>query len=306
MKHPLKHVVEYAVLRAVAAVMHALPCSPALGIGSVLGDFGYAVLARIRRRGLRRVRQVFGKRFSELEQRRIVRLAFRNLVLNAIEALRVSKVDAAFVGRSVDTSQVERIRALIRSQSGRGVVIALPHIGNWELVGIVAHHLGIPITTVMRRQKNLLTDAYLNDIRRKAGLEVLPADAGSSFRQLIYRLKEGRCVAILPDLRAKGRNARVEFLNHVAELPVGAAFFAREAQVALVPVCMIRKGMAHHRIMVFDPVLPDPTAERDADLERMMRELMRTLDAVIQASPEQYFWFNKRWVLGEEPPDESA
>lgn len=300
MKYPVRHVLEHALLRAVATVIKVLPYRVALGIGCLLGDLGFAILKRVRRRGLRRVQQVFGGRLTEAERHRIVREAFRNLTLNAVEALRVSKVDAVFVRQMVDASQVERIHTLMKAQAGRGVVIALPHMGNWELAGIVARHLGILITTVMRRQKNLLTDAYLNEIRRKAGLEVLPADAGSSFRQLVHRLKGGRCVAILPDLRAKGRNVRVSFLNHFAELPVGPAFFAREAQVALVPVCMFRENLAHHRILVFDPILPDLTAARDADLERMMRELMRTLDAAIQANPEQYFWFNKRWVLGEE------
>jgi lauroyl/myristoyl acyltransferase len=51
----------------------------------------------------------------------------------------------------------------------------------------------------------------------------------------------------------------------------------------------------------------DPTADRDADLLRMTRTVMEHVDAAIRQTPEQWFWYNKRWVLRPLParPDAS-
>ncbi len=300
MTHPLKHWIEYVFLRALAALAGHLPYRAALGIGCVLARMAYAASPRIRRRALRRLRQVFGDARSERELRRAAWLAWRNLVLNGVEALRVPYVTEAWLQDVVDGKAVRRVHDVLRGLPGKGVVIAIPHMGNWEMAGIAARYLGVPITTIMRRQKNLLTDAYLNKMRAQAGLEALPTDA-ASFRVLVRRLLEGRSVAILPDLRAKGRSVRVRFLNHEAELPAGMAFFAREANVPIIPVCMMREGWAHHRILVFDPVFPDLSRGRDEDLQRMTQDVMRVVDGLVLQHPEQYFWFNKRWILGEDP-----
>jgi KDO2-lipid IV(A) lauroyltransferase len=298
----IKHRAEYVLLRAAAGVAGLLPYRAALAVGCGLARLAYVLSPRIRRRGFERLKQVFGAAKTERELRLIAWISWRNLVLNGVEALHVSRMTTRWLSGVLDAEQVERVREVLRRQPGKGAVIAIPHMGNWELAGISARYLGIPITTVMRRQKNLLTDAYLNRIREQAGLEVLPTDA-ASFRVLARRLREGRCVAILPDLRAKGRSVRARFLNAEADLPVGMAFFAREAGAPIIPVCMIREGLARHRIEVFDPIYPDPAADRDEDYRRMTQEVMRVIDARVLQQPEQYFWFNKRWVLGEDPAE---
>lgn len=304
MNPPLKHRVEYVALRAVAGLTGRLPYRAALSMGCLGAGVAYAFSRRIRQRGYGRLKQVFGDSRSDAELHQIARTAWRNLVLNGVEALRTPYMTDEWLRRTVDMEQVERIRDL-SARLSKGVVVAIPHMGNWELAGVVARCAGIPITTVMRRQKNLLTDAYLNRMRAQAGLEALPTDA-ASFRVLVRRLEEGRCVALLPDLRAKGRCVRVRFLHREAELPIGMAFFARQANVPIVPVCMLREGLTRHRVLVFDPIFPDFSVDRDADFQRMTQQVMQLVDDLIRAHPEQYFWFNKRWVLGEEPRSQTS
>lgn len=298
MNPSIKHRLEYTALRTLAGMAGHLPYVAALRMGCSLAALAYACSPRIRQRGFRRLKQVFGNSRSDGDLERIARTAWRNLVLNGVEALRIPYMTDTWLRSVVDMAQTERFREIV-ARHGKGVVIAIPHMGNWELAGVVARCAGIPITTVMRRQKNPLTDDYLNRMRAQAGLEALPTES-ASFRVLLRRLEEGRCVAILPDLRAKGRCVQVRYLGTDAQLPAGMAFFAHQAKVPIMPVCMLREGLARHRVLVFDPVYPDLSRQRDEDFQRMTQDVVRIFDGLVRTYPEQYFWFNKRWVLGEE------
>ena len=75
------------------------------------------------------------------------------------------------------------------------------------------------------------------------------------------------------------------------------ATFARMAKVPIFPIIMTREGWAHHRIRTLPSVEPDMTLDKQTDVNRMTSLVMETFDREIQAAPEQWFWFNKRWVL---------
>ncbi|PAY15438.1 hypothetical protein CKO51_31900 [Rhodopirellula sp. SM50] len=50
--------------------------------------------------------------------------------------------------------------------------------------------------------------------------------------------------------------------------------------------------------------MPNRKIDRNDDAERIMRATILPLEEAICANPEQYFWFNKRWVL--EPIDRQS
>ena len=47
----------------------------------------------------------------------------------------------------------------------------------------------------------------------------------------------------------------------------------------------------------------DPAADRDPEEMRLTREVLERFDDAIRATPEQWFWYNKRWVLDPVEPD---
>jgi KDO2-lipid IV(A) lauroyltransferase len=155
---------------------------------------------------------------------------------------------------------------------------------------------GIPIFSVAARQKNPLADAYLNRLRESPGIPSVARGSGT-LREVIRRLRAGEMLAILPDVRAAEGGIPVPFLSGTASIGRGMASFARHAGVPVIPCMAIRQGWARHSILVWDPVWPDDTLDRDADVARITQAVMQILDTAIRRSPEQWFWFNKRWVL---------
>lgn len=118
--------------------------------------------------------------------------------------------------------------------SGRGVVLTLPHSGNWDMAGMfVVRNYG-PITTVAERLKpEVLYDAFV-DFRESLGFEVLAHAGGTPpYPRLREVLEGGGTVALLGERDLKRRGVAVEFFGEETTMPAGPAQLALDTGAAL-------------------------------------------------------------------------
>lgn len=297
MRYKVKHIMEYTLLRSAAFVVNLVPHRVSLVMTWPLAWLGYVVLRRRMRRVRRRIRQVFGHSLPRREVHRISWLAWRNLCFNTAEAMRTPSVTLDWIKKVTDYRDIHMVFDHMRD--GKGVILAVPHMGNWELAGVAAQLFGAHIVIIVRRQKNPLTNAYLNRMREHAGVDAVLRE-GKAFSGIVRKLEEGKVLAILPDLRAKYDAVTVRFLGHEANIYGGMALFAREAGVPIIPAFVVRQGWARHRWKGFEPIWPDPTLDKEQDIKRMTQYVMDVFDQAIRRHPDQYFWFNQRWVLSDD------
>ncbi len=165
------------------------------------------------------------------------------------------------------------------------------------MAGMAMHFFGLRMFYIVKRQKNPLTDAYLNRLRALRGFDCLDRDDKTLLRKVLRCIQEGKVLAILPDVRARDAALQVRFLGATASVMKGMAVFAKLTGAPLVPACVLRQGWTRHRWEVFAPVYPDPTLDREADVQRMTQHVFDLFDRQIRSHPDQYFWFNKRWIL---------
>lgn len=303
MKHRPKHVLEYAALRAVNGLVCALPERAALAVGAALAWVAYRLVRFRVAEAHRRIRQVFGEELPAAEVARIAWMSLRNTFLNAVEVMRMARIDRAWVARHLDEGGLAaRIAA---RPPGQGAILVVPHMGNWDLAGVAAQQLGIPVFFVVGTQKNPLVDAWLNRMRGITGVETIARDSGV-LKKVIRNLREGKVLAFMTDLRSRTPAMRVRFLGHEANVVGGMGLFARQADVPVIPVLLFREGMARHRWKVCEPLLPDPTRPKEEDWQRMTQAVIDLYDAAIRAAPDQYFWYNKRWVLDPLDPEPTS
>jgi KDO2-lipid IV(A) lauroyltransferase len=170
-------------------------------------------------------------------------------------------------------------------------------MGNWEIAGIAGDLMGLPLFTIVRRQRNPLIDSYLNKMRSSFNFEVLYRDA-KGWKGVVDRLKQGKVLAILPDIQVRTGGITVDYLNGKATIAPGTALFALLANCPVYPVVVRRVGWCRHDAVLLDPVIPNPAADRNDEQQRIMQEIMSAFSKEILKTPEQYFWYNKRWVLG--------
>ena len=294
MKHRPKHILEYLLLRSIAAVLRAVPHAVALLLGRGLAGLSWCILRRRLQRCDARVAAVFGERFSRSERRRLLRRAWRNTCFGAVELLRAPKLDRRWIERHYHGNALRTL--LDHVATGRGAVLALPHMGNWELAGQLVCRMGVPLFAIARDQKNPLTTAYLNRLRAAAGLDTVEI-GDRLFARVVRRLRGGEVLGILPDIRAKTGPVVVDYLGGRADIARGMALFARSANVPILPCILRREGWSRHHWNLGAPIEPDPALARDDDVLRMTQTVMTGIDAAVREHPEQYFWFNKKWIL---------
>jgi len=295
MKHKPKHIVEYISLVLASGLIRILPLRMALALGWIFA-VGTHFIGRLHvERTRERIREVFGNSKTEKEIRHIAWLAWRNLCFNAIEALRFSTLTLEKV-RKQPLANLEPKLKKILSKCENGFILATPHMGNWEIAGITADLAGIPLFVIVRKQKNPLMNDYINKMRRTFSMEVLHREA-RMWKGVVDRINNGKVLAILPDINVRAKGVTVDFLNGKATIAPGTASFAQLANCPIHPIFVRRVGWTKHDAELLDPIVPDPSLAKEEDQQRIMQEIMGTFSAAIAKTPEQYFWYNKRWVL---------
>ncbi|WP_189930544.1 phosphatidylinositol mannoside acyltransferase [Streptomyces sulfonofaciens] len=191
--------------------------------------------------------------------------------------------------------------------SGRGVILALPHLGNWDLAGAwVTTALGTPFTTVMERLKpETLYDRFVA-YRAGLGMEVLPHTGGSAFGTLARRLRAGGLVCLVADRDLSASGAEVTFFGERTRMPAGPAILAQQTGALLLPVTLwydrspVMQGRVHPAIDV------PATGNRLEKASAMTQALADVFAAGIAEHPEDWHMLQRLWLADLDPQREQA
>jgi phosphatidylinositol dimannoside acyltransferase len=208
--------------------------------------FGYAGDIATRRDGrgvqqLRRnLRRVVGANAPDSELDRVLQEAMRSYARYWLETFRLPTMDVTRVAAIAErgTSGIENLDAGMAA--GRGVIVALPHMGNWDAAAIWLIHHGGPFTTVVERLKPESLYRRFVAYREGLGMEVIPLTGGSAAPAglLAERLTAGRCVCLVADRDISRGGVDVTFFGETARMPAGPALLAAQTGAALLPVSL--------------------------------------------------------------------
>lgn len=123
-------------------------------------------------------------------------------------------------------------------QQGKGVVLALPHSGNWDLAGAwLAHRYGSFSTVAERVEPEELYDAFL-EFRRGLGIQVIPSRGASRppMQLLEEALYKQGIVCLLADRDLGGHGVPVAFFGEQTTMPAGPAVLAEKTGATLLAV----------------------------------------------------------------------
>ncbi|MDQ5856082.1 MAG: phosphatidylinositol mannoside acyltransferase [Actinomycetota bacterium] len=184
---------------------------------------------------------------------------------------------------------VERLNdALAR---GRGVVVVLPHSGNWDMAGLwfVRHH-GVFSTVVERLHPEALYQRFV-DYRASLGFDIIPlTGAGNPTPRLLRRLRAGGVVCLLADRDLTGAGAAVQFFGGPARMPLGPARLAAVTGATLLVIgCWFTPDGWGIR---FHP--PVPTRKRSA--VEATQAVADCFAADIAAHPQDWHMLQPLWI----------
>jgi phosphatidylinositol dimannoside acyltransferase len=177
---------------------------------------------------------------------------------------------------------------------GRGIVMALPHVGSWEWGGAWLALQGMPMTAVVERlEPPKLFDWFVAQ-RASMGLTAVPLGEGSS-AAMLRTLKEGELAGLVSDRDLAGKGVEVEFFGERTTMPGGAATLALRSGAPLVPV-VVYSGPADSHTGVVHPALDtERRGTLRADVARLTQELATIFEHDIRRHPEQWHLFQPNW-----------
>lgn len=172
---------------------------------------------------------------------------------------------------------------------GRGVIAALPHMGNWDHAGAWGSLTDIPVTTVAERLRpEALFERFLS-FRRGLGMEILPLTGGNGdvFRTLSERLSGGTMVPLLADRDLSRRGIEATLFGESTRMPPGPAALAVRTGAALIPVTLFYEGEEpDHRLVIhFHPEV-DASAGGARGAERIAALTQRVADVFSEGIAE--------------------
>lgn len=126
---------------------------------------------------------------------------------------------------------------------GHGAIIALPHMGNWDLAGAWASLTGMPVSTVAERLEPAALYERFVRYREGLGMEVIAlTGAGNPLSKLRASVRVGRLICLLADRDLTGKGVEVSLLGERAQLAGGAATLARLTGAPLVALTLSYRG----------------------------------------------------------------
>ena len=176
---------------------------------------------------------------------------------------------------------------------GKGVIVALMHMGNME--ASVKAVDGYSLVTVAKKQRNPYIDDFITESReRDLNLTLLKKSKGTS-KELIKRLNNQNIIALFSDHRDKG--AIVDFFGESAKAPTGAVSLALKFDIPLLLVYNTFNEDNSCTVHVLDEIELVKTDSFKDDVINNTQNLIHKMEDVIRKYPEQWMWFHDRWNL---------
>ncbi|WP_069814115.1 phosphatidylinositol mannoside acyltransferase [Streptomyces sp. TP-A0874] len=281
-----------------SAVKH-LPEPVAVRLGRTVAD---AVWKR-RGRGVRQLEANLARVVPDASPQRLAELSkagMRSYLRYWMESFRLPVWSAERIRDGVEVEGVHYVEDGMAS--GRGVVIALPHLGNWDLAGAwITTRLGISFTTVAERLKpETLYDRFVA-YREGLGMEVLPHTGGSAFGTLARRLRKGGMVCLVADRDLSASGIEVEFFGETARMPAGPALLAQQTGALLLPVTLWYDDSPVMKARVHPPLEVPESGDRHSRTARMTQELADVYAAGIADHPQDWHMLQRLWLSDLRP-----
>ncbi|MFF8386621.1 phosphatidylinositol mannoside acyltransferase [Streptomyces kanasensis] len=277
-----------------------LPAPVAAALGQRIADTAW----RRRGKGVLRLEANLARVVPDATPQRLAELSragMRSYMRYWMESFRLPTWSEEQVRRAVDIKDIDRLTDTLAA--GRGVVLALPHLANWDLAGVWATRaLGVPFTTVAERlEPESLYDRFVA-YRESLGMEVIPHTGGSAFGALARRLRSGGLVCLVADRDLSASGVEVDFFGERARMPAGPALLAQQTGALLLAATLWYDDASTMRGQIHPPVDVPASGTRAEKTAVMTQALADAFAGGIAEHPEDWHMLQRLWLADLETP----
>jgi len=199
--------------------------------------------------------------------------------------------------RILETVTVTNEHLLIDAIAAKtGVIVAVPHAGNWDHAGAYFCAKGIRLVTVAERLKPEKLFLKFLAYRQAMGMEVLPLD-GRVLNTLEERLNEGALVALVSDRDLSRSGIEVEFFGGKARMPAGPALLALRTKAPLITAFVSYTESGVH--IEFRNIMVPSSGDESSKVKKIVQMTAQYFEDGISESPEDWHMLQRIWIDGD-------
>lgn len=238
---------------------------------------------------------VTGQPVTSSRVRELARAAFESYARYWLETFRLVRMPGEYFLDRVRSDTAYRIDDMLAQ--GKGAIVVVGHLGNWDAAGAWVGARGNHLVTVAEVLRPRRMFEFFSEHRARLGMTIVPAQKGAT-DALAAAVNDGAVVAILGDRDLKGTGIEVEFFGRRVTFPPGPASVSFKTGVPVMIGGVFAERFDDGRygwsIHIGRPI--DPPTDRSAEAMRAMtQKVAAELERHVRDRPEEWHVMSDFW-----------
>lgn len=281
----------YRAHRLAAAAASSIGPRAAQPAGALIGALFHRLAQDRRVMRARHLRRAVGRPLGRAEMESMLARSFRSYGRYWVEVLGAGGMSPDFARTALDIDQSLIEEALA---AGKGCILALAHLGNWDLAGAFAAARGFRVVSVAEVLEPRELYEFFVEVRRRLGITIYPLDAtGATARALLRELRANAVVALLADRDIAGDGVEVEFFGERTTVPGGPAVLALRTGAPLIAAGVYQRPRGRYEAELRR--VEQPVERGKGAVVAMTQSLVKELERLIRRAPEQWHLYQPNW-----------
>lgn len=257
-------------------------------MGKIVGKLTWLSNSRIRRIAEKNINACFPE-LNQQQRSLLIRNILNETGKVILETGKMWQQDSEKTLSLIQECENEHLIKQAQDQ-GRGVILAIPHYGSWELVGLYcAKHYAM--TSMYAPQTDPQIDNLIQQARQRTGAKLVPTDI-KGIRAMSKALKNTELVAILPDQSPNENGVFAPFFKHPCYTMTLLPKLAKKTNSVVLFTYAQRLENSLGFKLIFRPASEDLAT---LDIEQATKQMNLDVEKLIREKPHQYQWTYKRF-----------
>lgn len=281
----LRFKIELGLIKFAEKILMMFPEEKRYKFAEGLGRFAYKLIKKRREITLKQIRNAFPTYSNE----RVEEIAIKSYeTMLKTFAMSLWVPDIIHDDNKVAYENFELFEEI--HNRGKGVIFITLHMGAFEASLKLAKEY--ELYDVIKKQKNTLLDKYMNDNRRRTGVNLV-YKSNLAMRELVKAIRNKSVVALFSDHFDEG--SRVKFFGQETTASNGAVTLGLKYDVPII-IAYNRFDENNKSILKFDrEFILETSGDRKKDIDINTQRMIDIFEEIISEYPEQWMWFHRRW-----------
>jgi KDO2-lipid IV(A) lauroyltransferase len=266
----------------------------------VIGDLFYTLMKRTRENVRKNMEGIAQGKWSGRRMDVLTRRTFQNYGQYLLDYMVMHRIRPSNKDRWIE-EEVGGEHMIEALRNGKGVICITPHLGNWEIGGLLFSFKGGKLNVLTLDERDPKTKSFREEMRGRKGINniyINPKDQSPmAILDAVKALRRNEIVAMLGDRIESQKTLVLDFFGRPTPFPIGVAILAIATGARVLPVFVVMGKNRKYRGVIEAPVTfhADSRETREEVIRRGMEKLIKIYEDYISRYPDQWYNFFDYW-----------